>query len=371
MAEENAPINEGKLPKDALLNSLRTKDQALMLRKVIRTLHSKQPNKVLSALINVMGDDPAPLPKTPTFQNVSNYNTRGRGRGRGRARGGRVHNIRSSRYDNNNQNAWRNRTANEQNTKPNPPGFNNKNKISIEQKPVRESNYGKSERNEAPKNIIRNTPHFEPPAEDSQIPPRESMQDFFKDIETLPDAERNRMIQVCIKELIEENKLLRDANRRLVQKQRVYPQEFAPPEKKEEGPRLHPADVRQKSKNLNVHAAEFEMSEPSAAAMAPLPHELYENQHGSGVNDSETLRYEDFVRMRREERDRHEFEEMVAEQMYLEEMEMRRFHEMEMEMYAQGGSNDYGPPGAAEYDPRFTDPRFFDEMAYGGSSNYY
>jgi hypothetical protein len=361
MAEENAPINEGKLPKDALLNSLRTKDQALMLRKVIRTLHSKQPNKVLSALINVMGDDPAPLPKTPTFQNVSNYNTRGRGRGRGRARGGRVHNIRSSRYDNNNQNAWRNRTANEQNTKPNPPGFNNKNKISIEQKPARESNYGKSERNEAPKNIIRNTPHFEPPAEDSQIPPRESMQDFFKDIETLPDAERNRMIQVCIKELIEENKLLRDANRRLVQKQRVYPQEFAPSEKKEEGPRLHPADVRQKSKNLNVHAAEFEMSEPSAAAMAPLPHELYENQHGSGVNDSETLRYEDFVRMRREERDRHEFEEMVAEQMYLEEMEM----------YAQGGSNDYGPPGAAEYDPRFTDPRFFDEMAYGGRSNYY
>ena len=108
------------------------------------------------------------------------------------------------------------------------------------------------------------------------------------------------MIQVCIKELIEENKLLRDANRKLVQKQRVYPSglAFEPQDiaEKQEEPRLHPADVRQKSKNLNVHAAEFEMSsEASAAAMAPLPHELYENQNLRMGADTENLRYVTFT----------------------------------------------------------------------------
>lgn len=349
-------VNSRPIPGEVLLSQLKSDRQAMMLRKVARKMQSAQPNRVLNALVAIMGEDPEPLPRTPTFSHSNNYAPRGRGRGRGmRGRGARV-NIRGPRYEHSNQNAWRNRNPQERETK-----------APIEQKPFHGNNSGKVDSFPKEKKAIEN-PRFE--VEDAKIPQRESMQDFFKDIETLPDAERNRMIQICIKELIEENKLLRDANRKLVQKQRIYPsgvafesQEMV--DKQEAEPRLHPADVRQKSKNLNVHAAEFEMStEASAAAMAPLPHELYENQNQRMGADNETLRYEDFVRMRRKERDRHEYEEMVAEQMYLEEMEMRRFHELEMEMYGQG------PPYEDRYDPRFADPRFYDDMAYQ-QGNYY
>jgi len=337
-----------------LLQSLKSEGQAMMLRKVVRTLHANNSNNVLSAIVNIMGDDPEPLPRTPTFHADSFSQRKSRG---GSSRRGRnnlpIRNnmpIRNTgmRYDPSKQNAWRARQDS---------------KVNIEQKPIRGTSNAAKERFDNEKNTIQNQPRFDK-EESTAIPPRESMQDFFSDIETLPDAERNRMIQICIKELIEENKLLRDANRRLVQKQRVFPNGVAfsneertaiPPtpmqpkeEKvpKEDEPRLHPADVRQKKK-LNADAAAFEMS--SEAAMAPLPHELYETQHSMPGQDAESLRYEDFVRIRRDERAHHEYEEMVAEQMYLEEMEMRRFHEMELDMYG-------GRP-----DERW-DPRFYAEM---------
>jgi len=348
---------------ESLLQELKTDNEALMLRKVARKMHADNPQlPVIKSLVEIMGDDPEPLPKTPTFVDYSNFNTRaprGRGRGRGNMRGrGRVTPIRGRRYPAQGS-AWRE-------TRP---------KVTIEHKPLPEGAAPKHERPDDMMNLKKPNNRDVPPA-------RESMQDFFKDIETLPDSERNRMIQVCIKELIEENKLLRDANRRLVQKHRSFPgsspSSNSKPEKKEfkdfkpEKPKTEAElaqlekDVRSISLNgkkpMNAHAPEFEMKSKSSAAIAPLPHELYKQQL-----DPENMRYEDYVRMRRAEQERHQYEEMVAEQMYLEELEMR--HMREAEMYG-GFDERYSDPrfyderAAAAYDPRLADPRMYDEYAY-------
>jgi len=287
-------------------------------------------------------------------------NNRGRGEYHNNRGQGRHTAIRGRRYPNQ-EPAWKE---------------SNNRKVTIEHKPLPEESMSKS-RGERRQELEPEQTSPVKKMRDGVIPPgRESMHDFFKDIETLPDEERNHMIQVCIKELIEENKLLRDANRRLVQKHRNFPGMPSPtpkslpvPETKDQSsPNATQLekDVSKISLNgkkpMNAQAPEFQMKSPSAA-IAPLPHELYKQQ-----NDPENMRYEDYVRMRRAEQDRVQYEEMVAEQMYLEELEMRQMREAEL--YGGFDERAFDPrfggfDERAYHDPRLADPRFYaDEYAY-------
>jgi len=348
-----------KIPPKKLLNDLQTNQEALMLRKCIhKMVLAYTNNAVFRLLSDLMGPDTQELPKTPPFKDAFSYRDRenrgGRARGRGR-RGRGQYNIRGGRR------AW---------------GSNERPKISSPQQNTNQENRRQPEtRRENVRENIQDAPESrELMRNDISIAPRQSMHSFFKDIDNLPEKERNHMIQVCIKELIEENKSLREANRRLVQKQRSFPPGYPEPRhpprseelrkpakseearlpeeltmKKETAPKLHPEDVRRGKHKMNADAPEFQMTAPEEKAassdpsIAPLPHELYENQNMK----NEELRYQDLVRMRRDI----EYEEMLAEQWYIEEMEARR-HEM------YGHEQGYGA------DPLAFDPRFFDEMAY-------
>jgi len=270
---ESEANTEVKKTKEELLKSLTTESSALMLRKCIRDAHAADEKQIVFAtLVDLMGEDPEPLPATPPFVDV---HARMRGRGRGRnMRGGR--------------------------------GGRGRGRPS-----ARGQGYGpQSDTNSAPSSPLD---LGRPPV------PRESMQEFFAEIENLPNDQRNKMIQTCIQELITENKVLREANRTLSHKARLTE---SPPAKSI------------KSTPMNVNAEEFKMR--------PSEEKSEKNTH------IKELRYQDFVQMRRQEQS---YEDMIAEQMYLEELEMRRYHESYDEYgadpyvdYYRGGYADYGRP---------------------------
>lgn len=269
-AEEEASSDSVKTSKAELLKSLTVDTSCLMLRKCIRKLHESDPEHSLcEALTQIMGEDPEPLPQTPPFVDTfARFRGRGRGRGRGmRGRGGRGRG------------------------RPNSRGNNSQNEMDDDLPAL---------------------------LEDARPPPaRESMQEFFAEIEDLPDKERNQMIQTCMQELMSENKSLREANRKLAHKARLtdFPEED-----------VVPASI--KSKPMNANAKEFEMRPKSEVS----------KEEGVSKGKIQELRYEDFVQMRRQEQS---YEEMIAEQMYLEELEMRRFQHMYQDEYDSQYYQDY------------------------------
>jgi len=274
---------EVKTSKEELLKSLTTETSALMLRKCIREAHNADEKQIVFAtLVDLLGEDQEPLPATPPFVDV---HTRMRGRGRGRnLRGGRGGRGRGRGRPNSRGQEYGGPRESDTNSKPSSP-------LDLGRPPV----------------------------------PRESMQEFFAEIENLPNDQRNKMIQTCIQELITENKVLREANRTLSHKARLTdaPQEFVA-----QGKSI-------KSTPMNVNAEEFKMR--------PDEEKSEKNAH------IKELRYQDFVQMRRQEQS---YEEMIAEQMYLEELEMRRYHESYdeygadpyVDYYRGDYGGDYGPP---------------------------
>lgn len=330
-----------------ILASLKTEKQSGMFRKVIRKMDGEAPNPFLSTLIKIMGDDPEPLPKTPKYAFTTNFR-RGRGRGRGRDGRGRGRGEKRQPRDPRERrgNPW-------------------ERKVQVQQ----------------PNTEIRGP--MQPPKKKAEIAEsrpenEEDMEQFFIDIETLEPAERNELIKQRITELLSENKLLREANRRLVVNDGGFASFDLPLDRNFPASRfdmpnerpLHPADIRRsppKSKPMNALAPEFHVSpDKNKESFAPLPGDLPNNAELPPVGDDKDLSYEDFVRLRRFEREREleelEYEEMLAEQMYLEEMEMRRYQEMEnLDRYGE-----YPPRGHGNFDPRFAqefipeyNPRFY------------
>lgn len=244
------PKTDGGVEKQDLLMTLTGPEEALLLRKCIRKVHEQDPkNLIFASLAELIGDDTEPLPPTPPFVDVT-ARFRGRGmrnrggmlRGRGRGRGRPNSREYGSR------------------------GFDDK---------------GSS--NAVSPDLLK------PP------PPLESMQEFFASVQDLEINERNAKVQQRMQELMNENKQLRETNRKLAHQARLS--DLADQESI-------------KNKPMNVNAKEFKMGDQK------------EEKDGKNIKE---VSYQDFVQMRRQEQD---YEEMIAEQMYLEELEMRRYQDM-------------------------------------------